>query len=208
MEKHTWERRIGKVHRGLRTILAALGLLLIAVHTLPLGQWYALRLAGSWGEPKGGVLLVPGAEMEDGRVLGLHSFRRMYYALWYYQRGDYDAIVVLGRDVGDSMKLWLVHYGVPAEAVHVGRQSTSTRENAAEAAAIIRAHPEWRGPFWLLTSDFHQYRACREFARQGLKVVGQPVPDVLKQWESWWLRFDAWVSLSIETSKIGYYTWN
>lgn len=190
-----------------RNALAILGALLILAHITPLGRWYALALAGEWDQPRSGVLLILGAEMQDEKVLGLHSFRRMYYGLWYYQRGNFDGIVVLGENVGNSMKEWLVHYGVSPDKVHVGRKSRSTRENAREAAEIVRQHPEWKGPFWVLTSDFHVFRAGREFRKQGMVIRTQPVPDVLKQWEFWWQRYDAWTALATESLKIGYSIW-
>jgi len=51
-------------------VLAGLGLLMTVMTFTPLAPWYARRLAGSWDDSRGEVLIVVGAESIDGGTLG------------------------------------------------------------------------------------------------------------------------------------------
>jgi uncharacterized SAM-binding protein YcdF (DUF218 family) len=93
---------------------------------------------------------------------------------------------------------------VPGGAIAVETESSSTRENALRTAELLRGET---GRSVLLTSDFHMYRAYRCFRRAGLDVVAWPVPDALKRSTRWYRRWTAFVDLSAETAKVGYYWW-
>jgi len=91
---------------------------------------------------------------------------------------------------------------VAADAIHLETKSRSTRENALYSAPLLETLP---GRKVLLTSDFHVFRARRSFARAGIDVSVQPVPDVLKRSNRWLSRWSCFVELAEETVKIGYY---
>jgi uncharacterized SAM-binding protein YcdF (DUF218 family) len=187
--------------------LAWLGAIMALATFSPLPYWYATALAGEWNEGRGGVLLVPGADYESAEMMGLGSYRRAIYAKLYWEKGDCRGIVLLGRGVAPLMRDWLVSQGVPAEAVRVDDTSTSTRENALEAAKILKAKigREREGALVLLTSDFHIFRSERVFRKAGLAVTSYPIPDARKRWQHWPMRWAVALDLAGESAKIAWY---
>ncbi|MBL8919512.1 MAG: YdcF family protein [Myxococcaceae bacterium] len=63
--------------------------------------------------------------------------------------------------------------GVPEAACVLEPASGSTFENARRSAELLRAHA-WSDA-WLVTDDFHAYRAVSHFRRVGVAVVASPV---------------------------------
>ena len=61
------------------------------------------------------------------------------------------------------------------------------------------------GPFVLLTSDYHTWRASRCFVKEGIPVETLPAPDLLKRSGSLVPRWQAFWDLVVEVGKIGYY---
>lgn len=92
--------------------------------------------------------------------------------------------------------------GIPAEAVLLETASRSTRENALYSKRLPDNLP---GRKVLLTSDYHMFRARRVFAKLGMHLSPLPIPDAEKQGGTWRGRWPAFLDLTVETCKIGYY---
>jgi uncharacterized SAM-binding protein YcdF (DUF218 family) len=179
-----------------------LGVLILAVTLLP-PRWYINILAGPWTEPKQGVLIVLSADGVNENMLGQSSYWRSVYAVWAWRDGHFHHMLISGnRTVTLPMRDFVVSQGVPADAVVVEDKSNSTQENASFAAPILRGLP---GPYVLLTSDFHMWRAHRSFTKAGIPVEPRPIPDAAKRITQWTARWQVFLDLMVETSKIGYY---
>jgi uncharacterized SAM-binding protein YcdF (DUF218 family) len=197
-------KRVGRwAGRG----LAAAGLLFLLISFTPLTAWWAAVLARPWDNPRGDTLIVLGGDRVDD-MIGYSSYWRSVYAVWAYRESGFRRVVVSGGPggaaVASAMRDFLVSSGVPDEAIVVETESSSTRENALRTAELLRGET---GRSVLLTSDFHMYRAYRCFRRAGLDVVAWPVPDALKRSTRWYRRWTAFVDLTEETAKVGYYWW-
>ncbi|MEO7144285.1 MAG: YdcF family protein [Bryobacteraceae bacterium] len=188
--------------RCVRRALIAIGLLVVLVTALPLTGWWARALAGQWNDPRGDVLIVLGGDGLGDGTLGLHSYWRAEYAARVWREGGFRQIVVSGAKVGEAMKRFLACEGVPEGAIRVEDRSTSTRENALFVAKMLEGTP---GRLVLLTSDYHMARASRAFRKAGLAIAPRPIPDVLKRTSSWLGRWPAFLDLTEETGKTGYY---
>jgi uncharacterized SAM-binding protein YcdF (DUF218 family) len=100
------------------------------------------------------------------------------------------------------MRTWIVGQGVPAAAITVEGNSHTTRENALFTAALLRNVP---GPYLLLTSDIHIWRAQRAFRKAGLTVIPRPAPDAFKRANDWRDRWSVFLDIATECVKIVYY---
>jgi uncharacterized SAM-binding protein YcdF (DUF218 family) len=193
----------------LNTILgffAALGLLVFAVTVLPVNSWLAHKLAGSIEEPKGDVLIVlTGGRFADGLV-SENSLLRSYYAVRAVKQRSFHTVIISGGGdpppTSESMREILILKGVPADMVTIETASLSTRESALNLKIILDKLP---GDKVLLTSDYHMFRARRVFEKAGIKILPNPVPDVIKRSVSMRNRWPAFLDLGIEAIKIGYY---
>ncbi len=101
-----------------------------------------------------------------------------------------------------SMRAWIVDQGVPADAVTIEGRSQTTRENALFTGALLRNVP---GPFLLVTSDIHMWRAQRAFRKAGLAVIPRPAPDAFKRAHDWRDRWRVFLDIGNECVKIVYY---
>ena len=190
------------IGRLLRHVLTALGAALLLVTLLP-PHWYVRRLAGLWNDPRGPVLIVLGADPLDGQVVGESSYWRSVYAVRAWREGATRRVILSGaRPITAPMREFLIGQGVPAESITVEERSWSTRENALYTAAMLREIP---GPYVLLTSDFHMWRAHRAFQKVGVLVQPRPFPDAAKRLNTWRLRWQVSLELVGETAKIVYY---
>jgi len=191
-----------KAARACLRLLTFLGALLLLVTLLP-PRWYVNRLAGLWTDPHGATLIVLGADNLDGQVLGMSSYWRSVYAISAWKEGGFGHLILSGQTgTTASMREFIVCQGVPASAVVMEQHSNSTRENALFTVAVARQYP---GPYVLLTSDFHMWRAYRAFQKTGLKVEPRPFPDVLKRMNQWSARWPIFFELLLESTKIVYY---
>jgi uncharacterized SAM-binding protein YcdF (DUF218 family) len=195
------------IGRWVVRLLAIAGAAFLVISFTPLTTWWAGSLADPRESPRGEVLIVLGGDRVDDMV-GYSSYWRSVYAVWAFREGGFRRVVLSGGPggaaVADSMRQFLMASGVPPSAIEVETASVSTRENALRIAELLRAEP---GPKVLLTSDFHMYRAYRCFRKAGVDVVALPAPDALKRSTRWYRRWTAFVDLSQETVKIGYYWW-
>lgn len=189
----------------IRTALAAIGLLYVIVTFTPLLQWWTLRLAGPWEDPKGDVLVVLGAETHDD-VIGESSYWRSVYAVRCWREGWARKIILTGGTslipVSERMKQFLVASGVPERAIETETRAASTEENALFSKALIEAAG---GSTVLLTSDYHMFRAERTFRKAGIEVRARPFPDALKRINHRTGRISVAEVLLIETVKIVVY---
>ena len=196
-----------RLRRWLGRALAAAGLLFLLISFTPLTAWWAQALARPWESPRGDVLIVLGGDRVDD-MMGYSSYWRSVYAVWAYREGGFRRVLVSGGPggaaVAGAMRDFLVSSGVPAEAILIETESSSTRENALRTAELLRGES---GQCVLLTSDFHMYRAYRCFRRVGLEVTAVPIPDALKRSTRWYSRWTAFVDLSVETVKVIDYWW-
>ena len=183
-------------------VLAAIGMLVVVVTATPLVKWWSRMLAGHWTDPRGEVLIVLGGGAMDGEVLALDSYWRCIYASLAWKEGTFRKIVVSGEGVAPIMRDFLVAQGVPAAAVVVENSSSSTRENALAAKALLAGDA---GTKVLLTSDFHMLRAHAAFTKAGLKVLPRPFPDGIKRATKLSRRWDVFMDLAGETGKLAYY---
>jgi uncharacterized SAM-binding protein YcdF (DUF218 family) len=183
-------------------ILAAVGLLVLTVTCTPLVDWYAVRLAGPWNDPKGRTLVVLGAEVLGDGTIGMSTYWRALYAARAYRDDGFEQVVVSGFGVAEAMAEFLRFRGVPAAAIHIESGSLSTRENAVQARSILEGLPR---PVVLMTSDYHMSRAQRTFAKAGIETLPRPIPDSRKRATDWTHRWSVFMGECVETAKIVYY---
>lgn len=195
-----------KTFRALTSILAAIGLLQVAVTFTPLTKWWSYKLGGGFDNPKGDLLIVVAASsLEDGTLMG-ESYRRCLFAVWAWREGGFKKVILSGGGDGvpaaAGMKNFFVVNGVPESAIVTEQRSRSTRENAVEVKRML-GNPESRPV--LLTSDYHMYRTKRAFEKAGLPVLPRSIPDGVWQGGEWTRRWGIFQTLMVETAKIGYY---
>lgn len=179
-----------------------LGFLVLLVTVLP-PTWCIAWLAGPWTNSKGNVLIVLAGEGIDEQMLGQNSYWRSVYAVWAWREGSFQKVLLSGESkVTHPMRDFLVSQGVPSEAIVIEAKSRSTHENAEMAVPILRT---MQGPYVLMTSDFHMWRAHRAFTHAGIRVEPRPVPDAGKRAVQWNGRWPVFLELIKESTKIGYY---
>lgn len=195
-------RRLRTLTRTIVFLLASLGGLVVAVTIAP-PRWYASLLAGPWPQPRGAVLIVLGGDVASNGMLGETSYWRSLFAVLTWRSSSFREVVLSGDSHSTlPMRDFLVCQGVPAEAILIEGRSTSTHENALFTAQFVRDIP---GPYVLLTSDYHMWRAHRAFTKAGLVVTPAPFSDVLKSFSDPRWRWSGCMVLATETVKIAYY---
>jgi uncharacterized SAM-binding protein YcdF (DUF218 family) len=183
-------------------LLTLLGALLLLVTLLP-PRWYVRQLAGAWNDPRGGTLIVLGADKLDGQMLGVASYWRSVYAVLVWREGGFGHLILSGNaDITVPMRDFILAQGIPASAIVMEDRSGSTRENALFTAPLARQLP---APYVLLTSDYHMWRAHHAFQKAGLTVQPRPFPDALKRMNQWSARWSIFIELLVESAKIAYY---
>ena len=107
------------------------------------------------------------------------SADRMWHAARLYRAGKAPLLVLSGGTVrpgeapeAEVMRQFLVDMGVPASAMLLEGQSTTTTENAADTARLLRSRGIRR--ILLVTSALHMRRARALFERVGLEVIPAP----------------------------------
>lgn len=191
--------------RWVRAGLTALGLLVVVATATPVVRWWGLWLAGQWTDGSGKTLVVLTGSSLGSVVLGDSSYRRSVYAVLAEKAQGYDRIWITGGDGTEApicrmMADVLVAHGVDRGKIFLETASKSTRDSAVNMARIAPA-----GPIVLLSSDYHMRRSVAVFRREGLEVRPMPTPDILKRYEHWELRWNAFYDLGLETVKFGYY---
>ncbi|PTM57597.1 YdcF family protein [Desmospora activa] len=128
-----------------------------------------------------------GSTRESGIVLGAALQgdqpspalqERLDYALALYQEGRFSTFLCCGgslrRQISEAqaMKRYLIERGIPAPAILLEENSVNTAQNLAFARLILERH-HLRTCF-LITHDYHMYRACLHARRQGIDIVPAP----------------------------------
>ena len=96
-----------------------------------------------------------------------------------------------GEDITEAQAMYtaLTARGIPAERLLLEERSTSTAENIAFSRELLAERGiDAAGTVAIVTNDFHQYRAQRIAADNGLKTVGVPAE---LPW--WWLTANYYV---------------
>jgi uncharacterized SAM-binding protein YcdF (DUF218 family) len=201
---------MGRLRRIVGFVCTGLVLLLAVLYFSPIVPRMSTWLMGQWGEPKGDVLIVLGADQLGDGTLGMVSYWRSVYAVRAYRQGGFHRVVISGgrmgypntpslaREMGD----FIAALGVPKDSITLEERSLTTRQNALFTAAIVQG---WPGKKVLLTSDCHMRRARAAFARAGVETSPAPIPDIGKRWYDLMLRWDCIWTVGFETVKYVYY---
>jgi uncharacterized SAM-binding protein YcdF (DUF218 family) len=187
--------------RSLYRLLAAIGLLTVLVISTPLVSWWARAYSGPIQRPNGDILILLSAANDDRGGLSYSSFWRARQAIYAWQTGGFQKIVISGG-AGPGILNYLVAEGIPRDAILAEWNSTSTRQSGLALAQLLSSMP---GRKVLLTSDFHIYRALRVFRKLQVDVTPMPAPDALQLADHWNSRFSVFETLLTETWKIVYY---
>jgi len=179
-----------------------LGLLLIAVTTLPLLQYWTAALSTPWGDENGDVLIVLGGDIVAPGMIGMSSYWRSFYTVRAWRTGHYHSIILTGKDIASLMRDCITSQGVPPQVVLLENASQSTRENALYVTALLRGDARRKV---LLTSDFHMRRALSAFRKAGIEASPLPIPDAHKRLGDWTQRWGIFWMLLEETAKVVYY---
>lgn len=181
-------------------LLTVIGLITVLAIATPIVSWWARAYAGPIERPRGDVLILLSAAGDNMGGISYSSYWRAREAIFAWQTGGFNKIVVSGG--GPGIRNYLIAEGVPSEVIVAEWRSRSTRENGIETARLIQG---MSGKKVLLTSDFHMYRALHVFRKLGIEVTPMAVPDVLHSTEHWNGRFSAFETMSVESVKIVYY---
>lgn len=193
----------------LRNLLIWNGLFVLVLTFTPLVSLCGYWLGSPWQKPRGHTLIVLGGGLlHDGR-LGLDSYWRATQASRAYHSGHCKEILVSGGGsppVAEEMSRMMLGYGVPREAIRLETRSRTTRENALFSAPLL---PPNKGPYMLMTSDFHMFRARRVFAKVGVPISPYPVGHCYKvSYRGWECNATDFLALVQEAAKIVYYLAN
>ncbi|KAB7732217.1 YdcF family protein [Rudanella paleaurantiibacter] len=137
--------------------------------------------------PRVAVLLTGGMintlyEPQPLRPVFSHEADRAQQALWLYQTGRVQAIIISGGigtlpfttpgavDEGEMVRLFLQRAGVPQAHILLENQSRNTYENALYSARLLRERFGTTDCV-VVTSAWHMRRAVGCFQKQGLRVT-------------------------------------
>lgn len=185
-----------------RAVLAAIGLFYILVTVTPVDRWWINALCGPIGQPKGDVLILLGGDAVAD-VIGYESYWRAVYGVRAWRGDNFREIFISGASAAGPMRDFMTAAGVPASAIRIETASTSTHENALFTA---RALASTTGKKVLFTSDYHSFRSCRAFRKAGMDVECESFPDLYKQVGRWQYRWGIFLSLLVESAKVGWYS--
>jgi uncharacterized SAM-binding protein YcdF (DUF218 family) len=145
---------------------------------------------------KADAIVVLGASVGPDGKAGKGLERRVLHAVRLYKKGWAPRIIMTGgvgtyppAEAEVAARL-AMQKGVPRSAIVLENKSTSTWENAANAAAICKRH-RWKSV--LIVSDpFHLWRAQRNFQKCGMRAFTSPVaPEI---WRAQPLRKIFWTT--------------
>lgn len=183
---------------------ALLGLAVVLITATPLVSVWANALSGAWDYSGGETMIVLGGGIIEPDYLSYSSYWRSLYAALAWHEGGWTKVVVCGGTGAQAMKRFMIASGIPDEAIVLDTVSTSTWENAIEAAKLLDGDESDKV---LVTSDFHMRRAELVFRKVGLEVRTRPVPDARKRATRWRLRLWAFYDVVLETAKTLVYRW-
>ena len=182
---------------------ALIGAVWLIVTFTPVLGWWIAPLSRPWDDAPGEILIVLGSEVHGDGMVGYHSYvRALHAARMYRMRGFHEVVVTGGKGIAQGIRTYLIGSGVPAEHILTEDKALSTRENALFTVRMISSLP---GRKVLLTSDIHTYRAWRAFRKAGLDVRTSPAPDAGKRFNTPLDRWNIFLELCLETTKLGWY---
>lgn len=175
------------------SLLAAAGLLLLAIGWSPLGSLALIALENRFPLPAlqgrvAGIVVLGGAidteVSQERKTIALGDPGERLTKTAQLSALHPEARILLSGGLGDLMaqgerseaafaRELLVEIGVPGERIELEERSRNTCENAVESRAIAAPRP---GETWLLiTSAFHMPRAVACFRAAGFAVTPYPV---------------------------------
>lgn len=130
------------------------------------------------------AIVILGAGVAPGGLPGDSLRARTLHAVTLYKR-HFAPVIICTGGLGDyppteaevATRL-AVTCGVPDGVIYPDATSTSTRENAVNAAAICRTF-NWRRVI-IVSDPYHLWRARRDFLRAGLLPYPSPATDCLR----------------------------
>jgi uncharacterized SAM-binding protein YcdF (DUF218 family) len=128
-------------------------------------------------------------------LIGQNTYWRTVHAIAVWRAGHFSKILVCGHRTEEMVKPFLLAAGIPADAILIENRSETTRENAQFAKPILAGLP---GPYVLLTSDFHMYRAARCFEHEGIPVETMPAPDIANRFRNPAERWECFHGMMLE----------
>jgi uncharacterized SAM-binding protein YcdF (DUF218 family) len=197
--------RLKSVAQG---VLIATGVLVWLVTFTPVVRWAAWPLESRWTNVNQGVLIVlsgSSVTLEGPApklLIGKSTYWRAIHAIAVWRGGHYHHILLSGAGAAETIKPLLLVNGIPENAILVEDRSANTHENALFSQPILARLP---GPYVLLTSDLHMYRASRSFAHENITVETMPAPDLFKRVSYRLERWDTFWELLIEYVSIAWY---
>lgn len=176
----------------LDAVLAAVGL----VVTLLFVAWFA-RLRGAYAHdvhiPDDATIMVLGGGVSNGepsRTLAC----RLDVALDVAVRHPQATFVLTGGPTPDgitneaeAMREYLCAHGMSRERMLLEPRARNTRENVANSMGIAREHG-LDEPSFVVTSDYHVFRALRIATKMGRELGGIPAPTPLSGRLQQWCR--------------------
>lgn len=196
-------RNVGqRLYRVAVKVLALIGLVFLLITFSPFVSWYATKLSRPWSSYDGDVLVVLSSSGPNVGVMDVSTYWRCFMGVLYYREHPYKQIIVSGKDSAQGMKDFFVFNGIPADRIRVEDQATNTHENAEFTARLLAGVT---GRVVLVTSDSHMFRARRCFAKEGVVVSANAVPDVTKRASALSARPQLFVNEVWETASILYY---
>lgn len=177
----------------LRTICMALSMVGLAVAVLFTG-WFS-RLRSAYANPRpvpdDAVLVVLGCGVSNGRPRPTLRLRLDTAASTALSHPNAHLVLTGGPapdgngTEADIMASYLRERGVDEDRMLLERRARNTRENMAFAQELI-ASEGLDGPCFVVTSDFHVYRALRQGREVGLELDALPATTppsgLLQQW--------------------------
>ena len=160
------------------------GVLLLAGVAFFLDRWGQAERA-----QKADAIVILGAHVNPNGKASLALRNRALHGAQLYKSGFAPYVITTGG-VGDNPPAEafvaaeiLRKNGVPQSAIFSEKTSTSTWENALNAAEICRAH-NWKKVI-LVSEPFHMWRATHNFGKQGLQAFASPSPDGRFRFRLW-----------------------
>ena len=164
--------------RSLRLLAPAVVLPLLGVGGL---MWFLDDYGQREQAQPADVIVVLGAQVVPPGVAGLSLRARTLKAVELYRQGLAPKIICTGGvgsfppAEGQVAANLAIRHGVPAHDVLYEDTSTSTLENAQNAARICRTH-NWQRVI-VVSDPFHLWRARRDFESLGLTAFPSPAPN-------------------------------
>ena len=188
-----------------RALCVVMGALFLVVTFTPLVRWMAQPIAPRWTNADRGVLILLSGSTttyegaSPSFLIGQNTYWRTVHAIAIWRAGHFSKILVCGLGTEQMVKPLLLAAGVPQDAILIENRSETTHQNAELAKPILAG---LMGPYVLLTSDYHMYRASRCFNREGITVETMPAPDIWKRYNNPSERWDCFRDLILEFAAI------